>query len=48
MVASLSKKQQEAQGKMALDLLQGAVQSAPAQPQSSSSGSLGSNIDIHV
>lgn len=48
MVASLSKKQQEVQGKMALDLLQGAVQSAPAQPQRSTEGTLGSNIDIHV
>lgn len=49
MIASLSKKQQEAQGKQALELLQGAVQTVQSTPQSSdASGKLGSNVDIHV
>lgn len=49
MIASLSKKQQEAQGKAALELLQGAVQSVQSTtPSASASGNLGSNIDIHV
>ena len=49
MIASLSKKQQEAQGKQALELLQGAVQTAQStQPSRDASGTLGSNVDIHV
>ena len=48
MIASLSKKQQEAQGEAALALLQGAVQTVQSTTPSSSSGSLGSNIDIDV
>ncbi len=50
MIASLSKKQQEAQGKAALELLQGAVQTAQSITPSASdaAGTLGSNIDIHV
>ena len=49
MIASLSKKQQDAQGKAALELLQGVVQPVQSTtPSSSASGSLGSNIDIHV
>jgi hypothetical protein len=48
MIASLSKKQQEAQGEAALALLQGAVQTVQSTTPSSSGGSLGSNIDIHV
>lgn len=49
MVASLAKKQQEAQGAQALSLLQGAVENTPA-PQGSSGTiqSLGNNINIHV
>ncbi|MDO2949459.1 hypothetical protein [Aeromonas simiae] len=47
MVASLAKKQQEQQGQAALALLQSAAQSAPA-PQPSSSGTLGSHINIKV
>ena len=48
MIASLSKKQQE--GKAALELLQGAVQTAQSITPSTSdaAGTLGSNIDIHV
>ncbi len=49
LIASLSKKQQDAQGRAALELLQGVVQTAPsATPSSSASGNLGNNIDIHV
>lgn len=49
MIASLSKKQQEAQGRQALELLQGAVQTAQSiQPSRDASGTLGSNVDIHV
>ncbi len=49
MIASLSKKQQEQDGKTAMQLLQGAVQtvqaSAPATP---SDGSKGQYIDVHA
>ena len=48
MVASLSKKQQEAQGKAALELLQGAVQTVQSTTPRSAESNLGSNIDIHV
>ncbi|MGL4207523.1 MAG: hypothetical protein ACRCRW_15570 [Aeromonadaceae bacterium] len=49
MVASLGKRQQEAQGRAALELLQGAVQAVQSTtPAPSASGSLGTNIDIHV
>ena len=48
MIASLSKKQQEAQGEAALALLQGAVQTVQSTTPRSAESNLGSNIDIHV
>ena len=48
MIASLGKKQQEAQGEAALALLQGAVQTVQSTTPRSAESSLGSNIDIHV
>ncbi len=49
MVASLAKKQQEAQGEQALSLLQGAVENAPeSQGSSGTTETLGNNINIHV
>ncbi|MGY3857564.1 hypothetical protein [Aeromonas intestinalis] len=47
MVASLAKKQQLQEGETALKLLQTAAQPAQA-PTQSATGSLGSNINIHV
>lgn len=47
MTASLAKKQQLQDGETALKLLQTAAQPAQA-PAASATGSLGSNINIHV
>ena len=49
LAAVMANRQQKAQGQAALELVQGVAQTAPsATPAKSASGSIGSNIDIHV
>ncbi|MFC3914761.1 hypothetical protein ACFOSS_15030 [Pseudaeromonas sharmana] len=46
MIASLGKKQQEAEGQAALQLLQSATQSVQAVSRPTPEGSLGMNVDV--
>ena len=49
LAAVMANRQQKAQGQAALELVQGVAQTAPsATPAKPASGSIGSNIDIHV
>ena len=48
MIASLSKKHQEAEGQAALQLLQSATQSAQAVSRPTPEGSSGMNVDVYA